>query len=191
MSTARKEELELILIQSYIKIELGGGLINKILAFCQFFICIGIYAQTLNFDTNFGINSIITRERLEGIEIITEFTLFYYNGSYIHIIKTEYANAEREFNIRFSERSNSYAPVAARISIDGIIHSFSTTSSIYNNGWYNRASWRLSDDILDQMRNCKEIAVEFGYKVYRYNENDILVDYFYNNPLSQIKLFLE
>jgi hypothetical protein len=166
----------------------------KVIAFCLFFCCFSIYAEIQYFDVLFGINSIETKETLEGIETKTTFTL---NAevNIINIIKIERANGTKEFYLYCSERNNNYRSVRVRISFDGVIKEFIENSPGFSAN-YNNASWGLFDNTINQFINCNEIAIEFGGKVYRYNENNLVIDSFghlstFENPITRIKHFLQ
>lgn len=166
----------------------------RILAFCLIFCCLGVFAELKYFDVLFGINSIETTETLEGIQTETVFTL-HGTGNLINIVKMERANGRREYHLACSEMNNSFQSVVVRISIDGTIHEFIEDSPRFSAS-RNRASWNLSNEIINQLLGCNEIAIEFGGKVHRYNENDFAIDSYgristFADPIGRIKQFLE
>jgi len=157
--------------------------------------CLSVHAQSFfYFDQYFGYNSFRTRETLEGIETEIVFTL---NGTsnLINIIMIERANGDEVYLLSCSERNERYSPVKIRMSIDGDIKNFVEDSPQFTSS-SNSARWFLSDKTINQMLNCNEIAIEFGDRVYRYNENDYVINYYgsistFKDPLGQIKQFLQ
>jgi hypothetical protein len=147
-----------------------------------FLLTANAYAETKYFDVPFGISSIGTTEKLEGITTRTVFAL---NGvgNTIEITKTEYPNRNSVYHYDFSlvlvERRSIYAPVRGRFSIDGDIEEFYEDSPYYGSD-YNLSSWLLSDSFISKLKACQNLAIEFGGKVYRFSEK----------PLEQIKDFL-
>jgi hypothetical protein len=153
-----------------------------------------IFSESQYFDVLFGINSIEENETLEGIEVRTYFTLVGQNDI-INIIKYEQANGRTMFFLSCAERNDDYHSIRARISIDGDIREFKDDMPNYNAS-YNKASWSLSEEYINKLRGCNNVAIEFSGKVYRFSERDFVIDYYgsertFENPIGQIKAFLQ
>lgn len=167
---------------------------KKLSAILLIFVAINCFAELRYFDVWFGINSIETKEKLEGTETETAFTIPVKNGI-INIIKNEYVNGTKEFYLYCSERNTSYSSVELRLSIDGHIQNFKESYPHFSAG-YNKAMWHLTDSTLKLLRNCTQLAIEFNGAVCRLNEDTLLLDdhgivYEYENPIGQIKTFLQ
>jgi hypothetical protein len=167
---------------------------RKIVFFYLFCITTCIFAETQYFDALFGINSIEKTETLEGIKTETHFTLTA-QGNIINIIKKELPEGKTMFFLSCSEKSNNYYPVKTRISIDGNIREFNDDSPNYGAN-YNWAIWSLSEEFVNLLRACTNLAIEFGGKVYRFGEQDLIIDFYgdkttIENPLGKLKDFLQ